>query len=40
MSVDNCIAKPNGEMTGWSGTGMTNSKYVNELTETVDTILL
>ena len=26
--------------TGWSGTGMINSKYVNELTETVDTILL
>jgi dihydrofolate reductase len=26
--------------TGWSGTGMTNKEYVNELTESVDCILL
>ena len=41
MSVDGYIAKPNGEM-DWMVWNWDDKlkKYVNELTETVDTILL
>jgi dihydrofolate reductase len=39
MSVDGCIAGPNGEMDWLVGDEKYN-RYVNELTESIDTILL
>jgi len=39
MSIDGCIAGPNGEM-DWLVWDDKYNRYVNELTESVDTILL